>query len=436
MGAFPACGSKSGVLLMQTKNGHITSLDGVRGIAILLVIVFHAGLGNYGWIGVQLFFVLSGFLITGILWKEKQAMTSLGYKFRKFWTRRALRIFPLYFGYLAALGVLFVLFHFPPYYGKFIAWLATYSFNYARTMPSWQDNPLFTQLWSLCVEEQFYIFFPLVIFLCPIRFTKSLMVTVIVLAPLIRYGLGLWYLHRGYSIAVAGDALYRNTLSHLDAFFLGGIIPLLSLNQRIKRPAGVALGALVLVAGAGALNYAYSPHKFAYIFELGYPQFSMGNDMHVWGYTLINLFFAACLLLIVSFHRPAFMTGVSKALSSRWLVRIGTVSYGMYVFNLAVWMYTFERWTHGRASIPVLLALFIPYLLVVYGLAELSYNFFELKFIRLKDRWFRGTPGGAAEVSASVAGGADGATSGGAASGAGGATGTVAYSSFKSQDQV
>ena len=95
---------------MSSEIGYIKSLDGIRAIAIILVMSFHADLTHFGWFGVQLFFVLSGFLITGILWKEKQAQTSLQYKFKKFWTRRSLRIFPLYFGYfIACKFILFIL---------------------------------------------------------------------------------------------------------------------------------------------------------------------------------------------------------------------------------------------------------------------------------------------------------------------------------------
>ncbi|TDX01901.1 acyltransferase family protein [Dinghuibacter silviterrae] len=383
----------------MSQPGHIKSLDGVRAIAILLVVVFHAGLGNYGWVGVQLFFVLSGFLITGILWKERATATTLGYKFKKFWTRRALRIFPLYFGYLLALGAVYVVFHFPPYYRRFIPYLLTYTFNYTRSLHLWMDNPLFTQLWSLCVEEQFYIFFPFVIFLCPPRFTARLMVVIVFLAPVIRWALCRYYLAGGASDLTAGDATYRNTLSHLDAFFMGGLIPVLGLDKRVTRPLLLFLCALLLAFGFGAWNYLHSPRVFAFVFELGYPQMSDRNGFHIWGYTCLDLLFAASLLLVVSAHRPAFMERVNRVLSSWWFVRIGRVSYGMYIFNLAVWMYFFEPYFRG-AGIPVLMALFVPYLLIVWGLAELSYWAFESRFIRLKDKVFPG--GGAAEIRASL----------------------------------
>ena len=119
------------------SQGYVKSLDGVRAIAIILVMTFHAGLNDFGWMGVQLFFVLSGYLITRILWTEKFREGSLSHKFKKFWVRRSLRIFPLYYGFLLVLGITYLLFHFPFYYSRFIPYLATYTFNYTRTFDDW-----------------------------------------------------------------------------------------------------------------------------------------------------------------------------------------------------------------------------------------------------------------------------------------------------------
>src|SRR6266498_4015477 len=102
------------------NNGYIRSRDGVRALAIILVMTFHFEIIHFGWLGVQLFFVLSGFLITGILWNEKHRPTSLPEKFKKFWARRSLRIFFLYFGYLLFLLLTWLFFHFPSYYTTYI----------------------------------------------------------------------------------------------------------------------------------------------------------------------------------------------------------------------------------------------------------------------------------------------------------------------------
>ena len=120
--------------------GYVRSLDGVRALAIILVMSFHANLNHFGWMGVQLFFVLSGYLITGILWKEKGLEGSVGFKLKKFWVRRSLRIFPLYFGFLIIIGVVYLLFQFPGYYPTYIPYLATYTFNYTRTFAGWEGE--------------------------------------------------------------------------------------------------------------------------------------------------------------------------------------------------------------------------------------------------------------------------------------------------------
>lgn len=378
----------------MSGGGHIRSLDGVRGLAILLVLFFHAGLLGCGWIGVQLFFVLSGFLITGILWKERAAPTSRGHKFGKFWTRRALRIFPLYFGYLAALGVLYFATHYPTNYPAFAPYLFTYTFNYTRTMAIYNGPPVFSQLWSLCVEEQFYIVWPLIVLLCPARVVRSLMIVVIVLSPLIRYLLLGHYLGLGVSDTTAGDALYRNTLSHMDAFFLGGLLPVLSLPSRVRRPGLVFSCALLLAVFLGFLFWT-APTELGADQPLAgfYGQAVLAHGIPIWCYTVIDLVFASLILLVVS--------SGSKFFSMGWLVRIGQVSYGIYVFHLAIWWYTAEHLVmHFHGGVLMRLGLFVPYLFVVWGIAEISYRMFESKFIALKDKLFPG--GGAAEIRATV----------------------------------
>ena len=227
------------------------------------------------------------------------------------------------------------------------------------------------------------------------------MIAVVCLSPLIRYALCRHYLSEGLSDYDAGDATYRNVLSHMDAFFMGGLIPMLALDKRVRKPGWWFLGAALVALGAGFANYLHSPRVFAFPFELGYPQSLIINDLHVWGYTCVDAFFAFGLLAVVSPYRPTAMDASTGLLSGPWLVRIGQVSYGMYVVNLAVWMYFFEPFVRARgAGIPLLMAVFIPYLLIVWGLAEVSYRFYEVKFIRLKDKLFPG--GGAAEIKATA----------------------------------
>lgn len=370
---------------MTSDSGYIKSLDGIRAIAIILVMSFHADITYFGWTGVQLFFVLSGFLITGILWKEKQAQTSLSYKFKKFWIRRSLRIFPLYFGYLIFVSLSYIFFHFPSYYSYYAPYLFTYTFNYTRSLPQWHGNPLFTHLWSLCIEEQFYLFFPLIIFLCPPKFIKYLMLIMIALAPLSRFALGEYYKSKGLSADVVADAVYWNTLSHLDAFFMGGIIPVLSLHKKIKKPHLIFLVSLVIAVGAGILNFMNVHSGNSYINDLGYKHGQSENYQHVWQYTCLNFVFASFILSLVSIHGNKFIAFLRKSLESSWMIRIGKVSYGMYIFHWAILVYVYNRFFHTE-NIYLKLALFIPYVVIVYLFAELSFRLYESKFLKYKDK--------------------------------------------------
>jgi peptidoglycan/LPS O-acetylase OafA/YrhL len=368
------------------ESGYIKSLDGVRAIAIVLVMSLHTGIMHYGWVGVQLFFVLSGYLITGILWKEKNRPGPMPLKFRKFWVRRSLRIFPLYFGYLFVLAITYLLFHFPHSYRVYIPYLLTYTYNFTRSFHGWQINPAFAHLWSLAIEEQFYLFFPLILFLSNRRFIRLFMVLVIIISPVSRYLIGMHFIDRGYAGEQLATIVYWNTLSHLDAFFLGGLIPILSLDKSIRKPRWLLWGSVGLVLVAGAVNYIYQDHHSFYLTDLGYAFGHTDNYVYVWQYSLLNLLFASLILLLVSAHRPV-VSGWRRLLESKWPVRVGKVSYGMYIYHWLIWNYLFED-TIKPHNVLLRALLFIPYIAIVYLVAAVSYRFYEAPFIKLKDRYF------------------------------------------------
>ncbi|HSG42491.1 MAG TPA: acyltransferase, partial [Anaerolineales bacterium] len=170
----------------------IPGLDGLRAIAYLFVFFFHARYLDVGWVGVQLFFVLSGFLITGILLEMKKSLSTKEY-FIKFYGRRFLRIFPLYYFYLIATGIvtawLISISYRTSYmemFGNQVRYAVFYIYNF--TIATIIDDPSFIleHLWSLSIEEQFYIFWPLVILLTPQNFQKGLFLALIGLGPVFR----------------------------------------------------------------------------------------------------------------------------------------------------------------------------------------------------------------------------------------------------------
>src|SRR6185295_3788466 len=164
----------------SAPGAHMDALDGLRGLAIVLVLLVHfvgddtphgtlerwaTRLANYGTWGVDLFFVLSGFLITGILYDSK----TKAHYFRNFYVRRTLRIFPLYYGVLFALFVLLpvVPLAYPSGLSESLghqAWLWSYASNlYVSLKGTWAALPYVSHFWSLAVEEHFYLVWPIVV---------------------------------------------------------------------------------------------------------------------------------------------------------------------------------------------------------------------------------------------------------------------------------
>ncbi len=363
---------------------YIKGLDGLRGMAIILVMLFHFRLYDFGeigisvgWVGVQLFFVLSGFLITRILLADRAH--SLSSYLKKFYWRRSLRIFPLYYAYLLVLTLAFVFVDFPPELGEKAPWLYTYTYNYTRLSSEWTHSIFFTHLWSLSVEEQFYLLWPLFIFFVRGRSLKVALLAIIVLAPAFR-GILAAYLQQQTSLdpRATGEAVYWFTLSHFDAFATGGAVAVFKLSEKIRRPGVICGACLIAVALVGLINLLVLPHATSPdLSSLGYPIASLEQGQHVWSYSLLNGFFAS-LILWVSVSSP-------KLFNAAPLVAIGKVSYGMYVFHWAI-LGAFNQIIGARLANSLIT--FIMYFCCVYAFSWVSYRLFEQHFLKLKNRSF------------------------------------------------
>lgn len=368
---------------MSTQNNYIRSLDGVRAIAILLVMAFHFGLIRFGWMGVQLFFVLSGFLISGILLKEKEQKAPLIAKLKKFWIRRSLRIFPLYYIYLLVFVMIYCWVAFPEGYLHDLPYLFTYTYNLTRISDSWHESPVYTHFWSLCVEEQFYLFFPFIIFLLSKRSLRFLLLAVLILAPLFRWLFGNYLFATGTPSFQVFDVIYWFPLSHLDAFFTGTAIGLLQLGERIRRPLLLFISALLITLAAGLANYYTDSHGHTLPVSMGYNFGDTNSYQHVWYYSVLNCCAGALLLLLVSPHTSGAGSLITKFFENRVLVAIGKVSYGMYILHWVIQTQIISTWIpvndHNKYW------LFLVDAPLVYGLSWLSFNLIEKRFIKLKD---------------------------------------------------
>ena len=360
--------------------GRIPELDGLRGLAILMVLFFHY-VSVYGapghplweavtvstrlfWSGVDLFFVLSGFLIAGILIDSARSRAY----FKTFYLRRVHRIFPLYFGWLALfylgvylnldgkLGVLLFRSSVPLWlYPLFLQNNAPLWYN--ASIPMWM-----AVTWSLAVEEQFYAILPGIV-----RFTSKtalawLCAAAVVLSPVYR------------SLLVAGtshitDGSVSSSLARLDGLAMGVAIALLVRNRdcwvwlqghlRMLR-----LGGVSLFLGFLALTY------------LAPPQLSMA----LYGFTVVAAFYAVILLLAIC--QPAsHLAGLLRAPVLRYF---GRVSYAIYILHDGVRGLVGGLLPRGaprfhdlRAAIVVVLSLGATMLL-----AEMSWRFVESRLIR------------------------------------------------------
>jgi len=369
-----------------TAFSRIPELDGLRGVAVLLVLFHHfvmysgmtrnvlaekivQNLAGSAWTGVDLFFVLSGFLITGILYDTK---TQPGY-FRNFYSRRALRIFPLYFGFVA-LSLLAAPVLLSPEDGQQLVeaqgWFWAYMTNiYIVVEGRWPDPQHLNHFWSLAIEEQFYLIWPLAVLALSRRHLVRLAVGCMATALFLRI------------TAPFG-------MSALDAYVL--------LPTRMDSLAAGALVALLVRSDDGlrVLKTWSLPGFFVsmgILFALFCRKWGLSESdpfVVTFGYTLIALAAASLIGFIVTAERR---TWVHRLLTMGWLTKMGLYSYGLYVLHHQIVILL--RDTGFAATLfPELFGSTLPGLLVFaavasalsIGLAVLSYHYWELPFLRLK----------------------------------------------------
>ena len=353
---------------------HFGALDGLRGIAILAVLAHHYGNSlltgttplrravltavEFGGMGVDLFFALSGFLITGILYDMKDQ----SHFFRRFYWRRSLRIFPPFYVLLLACLPFRQMFD----HVRFI-WFAAYLRNWRP--PDYNSDFFLGHLWSLGVEEQFYIFWAIAVFFCPRKRLPWLMAGLSVFALVFRS----WMFAHGYS----QYQMMRFTLSRIDALLLGGLVAIgyREWNWKIVRRASWVLGLLAL-AGFTLVNAFDGGKLFNAIARIS-------------GASLSAMMFAA----LVAVSLDVKLTSLAgHILHSAFLRNIAKYSYAMYLFHLApheLFHASYLRFAdhHPAWTVPLKLA-YIPIMsAVVYGMARLSWRYVEAPCLRLKDRY-------------------------------------------------
>jgi peptidoglycan/LPS O-acetylase OafA/YrhL len=283
----------------------IDQFDGLRAFAFFGVFLHHAVKLPVGWVGVDLFFVLSGFLITRNLF-ALQASTGRGRAFGVFYYRRVLRIIPPY--YLALAAMLIV----APIAMSEAAWYVTFTSN-IHDVAYGQIKGAYSTMWSIAVEEQFYLLWPCVVLLLPRRWLPGLFAAVVLAAPVFRYAL----------TPLGFDAVYALMPCRMDLLAMGALFALLDARAPtllVTHRRRFLLGAALAVATFGALSVIVPTFRT----NLNLPLFN------VVGFELTAVF-AACVFVYV---RTLEAGPLRRLLTHPILRYIGTISYVCYLIHM------------------------------------------------------------------------------------------------------
>lgn len=363
---------------------YVKNLDGIRGLAIVLVMFFHYDyLIEMGWMGVQLFFVLSGYLITTILLQDKQEQP-LGLYMKGFYWRRTLRIFPIYYLYLFFVAGVYAVYHTPVDFRQTVPFLFTYTYNLFPLVYEFRFDVFFTHFWSLSIEEQFYLFWPIIVYFLTLRQLRVVLVGMIVAAPIIRLVLANYLLAKGVSSDFTGQIVYRFTFGQWDTFAFGAAIPVFGLLSASINPSRWLWGAGFLAVAFGLLNYAAMMNGGAGvgISSLGYPCGGMENYQYVWSYTIIALLCMCVILAVVKYEQSKV---VRVLFGNAFMVFLGKISYGLYVYHFVIWM-AYGKFAKPYFKVPLLG--FLCYGVICIVVAYISFVVIEKPLLSFKNKFF------------------------------------------------
>jgi peptidoglycan/LPS O-acetylase OafA/YrhL len=365
---------------------YFPELDGLRFIAFLMVFLFHGGLPQgmvrqaigraaaralreNGGYGVQLFFILSGYLITTLLLREEARYGRVA--LRAFWVRRILRIWPLYY-----LVILIGFFAIPGLDGQlgttshrellrthllpFLGFLGNWSMALVRPAPDW-----LSVLWSVCVEEQFYLVVPLFVAMVAPRFRVPMVLALIAVAIAVRG----WCAHRYESQLM----VVFNTFAQFDTL-LSGVLLAMVLGWDRDRP--------VLTR---CLRWLQWPLYLAFGWIMTWPHLGHGTLGHR-TFDFVWVWLCGVGVVMVAVWGKGWLRA---ALSYSRLVWLGKISYGLYMYHeVALWarerLFSRLPWFPNKEEL-----LSLGALALTIALAAASYYGYERRFLQLKRAWTR-----------------------------------------------
>jgi len=367
MGGIRYCEKESRLRL--TKQDHRRSLDGLRGVSILAVMGFHAGsrVIRGGHLGVDMFFVLSGFLITFLLLQEQQNHGSINLK--NFYIRRALRLLPAMI-FLLVLSGAYASLMAPSAdataINKGILYTILYSSNWYQAFNGMGEFGPLSHTWSLSIEEQFYILWPLLVIVLLRLFGRSrYVITLLILSILLvaynraRLWNGSMDISRAYfGLDTRADAILTGCLAAFLVFF--NMLPPIAV--RFSQLLSITI--ILLVGAMGLLSSNHDPY------------------LYFGGFTFFALLIGALIILLLETPPEP----LNRMLEFRPLVWIGRISYGLYLWHIPTFYLCstmFPRASLMRLGLQVFLT---------FVIAGFSYYVIELPFLKLKEGFKTATP--------------------------------------------
>ncbi len=367
---------------------HYSSFNGLRGIAVSLVFFCHygplfmpRGLSISLFCGVDIFYVLSGFLITGILYDSRHAPMYI----LTFYVRRALRIFPLYYGFFVLVSLVTLTHHVRCQHGMLWSHLL-YLTNLAQAHPfSWNPASLslvvhrrlwnvgIDHFWSLCVEEQFYLIWPILLWCLRDRDTiLRFSGFAIAFTLLLRVAL---YFHHPAEVA-RDHYLYFITPTRCDALLIGAWLAIWLRGVSLSRLQLRRLGSWLITGSSVVLILGEATFGRHWVFN------EVNPLLCTYGYTVVDLAAAGLLLLCLDDS-----SRISALLRNQTLSGLGKISYGFYFFhNLPLPTLSHFCSVHSTVK-PLGLIVALGAFALIYLLSWLSFTYYERPFIALKDLW-------------------------------------------------
>jgi peptidoglycan/LPS O-acetylase OafA/YrhL len=352
----------SEILQAFSQRRLFSGLDGLRFISIVAVVWHHAvhdsgfKLGEFGFLGVDLFFVISGFLIVTLLLRERDKTG--GISLRNFYIRRTLRIFPLYYAVILGLAALYFFAAPGSQVGQaFLSELPIYLLYVANFFPV-----VFGIVWSLASEEQFYLLWP---------FLEKLLAAAIypILLLLLAANQALNFFREPLFGAVGLPQLAD--LPVMEATFTPILLGVLLAHLLHDRKGTRALLALIAPRHAALVWLAL----LLVVIQLSPADIS----------GVFRLLIQVIMVLLVGSTVIRDDSSLNRVLTLPIIARIGAISYGIYLFHLHC--ITVVEKLLGRVAVHEPMAIFACSLLLTIVLAELSFRFFETPFLKLKSRF-------------------------------------------------